>query len=134
MDRMNTEFNRLLDKWASDLNKLSRSWTIDLEADLERYIDSFVKDMINPERFMDFIKRSGVDFTGISGAAKKQSSFDPYRILGLERSASDEDIKSRHRQLLWKLHPDTAEVEGTEILLQIVMAAYEAIKMERGWQ
>ncbi|RLC91403.1 MAG: hypothetical protein DRI39_10445 [Chloroflexi bacterium] len=63
-----------------------------------------------------------------------QSGLDPYRILGLDRSASDEEIKKRYRELLHKLHPDTAGVEGTGFLLQMVLTAYETIKRERGWE
>jgi len=54
-------------------------------------------------------------------------------VLGLDKSATDEDIKKRYHELLKKLHPDTAGVEGTSFLLQMVMAAYEIIKRERGW-
>jgi len=59
--------------------------------------------------------------------------FHTYQALGLERSASDEEIKKRYRILLHKLHPDTAGVEGTAFLLQMVLVAYEMIKEERGW-
>ncbi|MDY6916854.1 MAG: J domain-containing protein [Chloroflexota bacterium] len=69
-----------------------------------------------------------------SSGAAGQSGVDPYRILGLDRSASDDEVKHRYRELLLKLHPDTAGVEGTETLLQLVMVAYSQIERERGWR
>jgi len=60
-------------------------------------------------------------------------SFDPYRVLGLDKSATDDAVKSRYRQLLRKLHPDTAGVKGTEFLVQVVNTVYTQIAKERGW-
>jgi curved DNA-binding protein CbpA len=56
-----------------------------------------------------------------------------YRILGLERTASDEEIRKRYRDLAKRLHPDVAGKE-TEHLFKLVQAAYETIKAERGWR
>jgi len=53
-----------------------------------------------------------------------------YHILGLEKSASDEEIKKRYRDLAKRLHPDVAGKE-TEHLFKLVQAAYEQIKRER---
>jgi curved DNA-binding protein CbpA len=64
----------------------------------------------------------------------KQGGFDPYRVLSLERLASDEEVKKRYRELLIKLHPDTAGIRGTDFLLQMMIAAYQQIAKERGWQ
>ena len=131
---MEREPDTLRDKWVCELGKLGKSWMGDLEGEITRQLGNLATDLFNPERIMEFMKRSGVDFTGISGGLRDKSSIDPYRILGLERSASDEEIKKRYRNFLWILHPDTAGVEGTEGLLQNVMSAYEAISKERGWQ
>jgi DnaJ-domain-containing protein 1 len=124
----------LRDKWACDLGKLGKSWMNDLEGEIERQLNNLATDLFNPKKIMEFIKRSGVDFTGISGGLQNRSLADPYRTLGLQRSASDEEIKTRYRKLLWILHPDTAGAEGTEELFRAVTDAYEAIKKERGWQ
>jgi preprotein translocase subunit Sec63 len=64
----------------------------------------------------------------------QQPGFDPYQVLGLDKSASDEAIKKRYRELLQHLHPDTAGREGTSFLLQMVLAAYKLIEVQRGWQ
>lgn len=62
------------------------------------------------------------------------AGIDAYRVLGLDKSASDEEIKKRYRELLVKLHPDTAGVRGTEFLFQFITAAYHQISRERGWR
>ena len=80
------------------------------------------------------MKSTGIDPAQFQGMMSRQAAFDPYRILGLDKSASDEEVKKRYHELLRKLHPDTAGVEGTAFLLQMVLAAYEMIKRERGWQ
>lgn len=61
------------------------------------------------------------------------AGIDPYRVLGLNKTATDDQVKKRHRELLMKLHPDTAGTKGTEFLLQMVIAAYRQIAGERGW-
>jgi len=58
----------------------------------------------------------------------------PYRIMGLENNATDDQVKKRHRELAIKMHPDTAGIEGTGFLFQLVEAAYQQISRERGWQ
>ena len=57
----------------------------------------------------------------------------PYRILGLEENAPDDQVKKRHRELAIKLHPDTAGIQGTGFLFQLVEAAYQQISRERRW-
>ncbi len=59
---------------------------------------------------------------------------DPYQVIGLDKSSTDEQIKKRHRELAFKLHPDTAGIKGTEFLFKLVMAAYKQIAQQRGWQ
>ena len=127
------DFQNLHRKWACELEKLGKSWMGEIEAEVSRYIGDLSKTLFNPEMIMEFKKRSGIDLTGMSGSVSGETDFDPYRIMGLDKTASDEEVKTRYRQLLRKLHPDTSEVEGTDTLFLLVTAAYEAIKKERGW-
>lgn len=54
---------------------------------------------------------------------------DPYKVLGLERGASDEEVKKAYRTLAKKYHPDANP--GDEYAarkMQEINAAYEQIK------
>jgi DnaJ-domain-containing protein 1 len=62
------------------------------------------------------------------------AGIDAYRVLGLDKSASEEEVKTRYRELIKKLHPDTSGTEGTSLFFQMVLAAYQVIKAERRWQ
>ncbi|WP_237753286.1 J domain-containing protein [Dehalococcoides mccartyi] len=64
----------------------------------------------------------------------RPSGMDSYHMLGLDKSVTDDQVKKRYRELVIKLHPDTAGVKGTEFLFQLVTAAYQQISKERGWQ
>lgn len=58
---------------------------------------------------------------------------DPYHILGVDWSSSNDLIKKRYRELIKRLHPDTAAYKGddTSFQFQMVQAAFEMIKRER---
>jgi curved DNA-binding protein len=51
---------------------------------------------------------------------------DPYFVLGVDRTASEEDIKSAYRRLAKKYHPDRPD--GNEEKFKRVSEAYESIK------
>lgn len=68
--------------------------------------------------------------TGVFGKAGTMG-MNPYVMLGLEKSATDEEVKTRFRELAKLLHPDTATVEGTSFLFQMVNIANEMIARER---
>ena len=60
---------------------------------------------------------------------------DPYQVLGVDRSASDEDIKKAYRSLSRKYHPDANvnnpnKAQAEEKFKQI-QAAYQRIMKER---
>ena len=130
---MGGEFENLVDSWIADVDGLGKKWMAQLQDGVARHIDALTRDAFDPKQFMDFLMRSGVNLSDLPGVIHSQRLFDPYRILGLDSSATEEEVKKRYRTLLYKLHPDTAGAEGTAALFQIVMTAYEAIKRERGW-
>ena len=102
--------------------------------ELQGFMNDLLKDAFDPRKLMAFIRSMGIDISQLPGMVSQQPGFDPYQILGLDKSATDEEVKKRYRLLVHKLHPDTAGIEGTSFLLQMVLAAYKIIERERGWQ
>ena len=97
------------------------------------WIQDLLSDSFNPESFLRFVASMGIDLSRIPDLVGQVGGVDPYRVLGLEKAATDEEVKRRYRELLIKLHPDTAGVRGTDFLLQMMIAAYGQIAKERGW-
>jgi DnaJ like chaperone protein len=65
---------------------------------------------------------------------------DPFRILGVGREASDQDIRNAHRKLVVDNHPDRLMAQGmpqefvemANEKLATINAAYDEIKKQRG--
>ena len=101
---------------------------------VHRWMDDLLRDAFDPESFLRYAAGLGVDLSQVPKMVGQTGGIDPYRVLGLDQSASDDQIKKRYRELLHKLHPDTSGTEGTAWFFQMVLAAYEKIRKERGWQ
>ncbi len=86
---------------------------------------------------------SAYDFERVASgraARRGQPEVDPYTVLGVVRSASNDDIKQAYRRLLREHHPDRLIAQGmpkefidvaTEKMATINVA-YDQIKAERG--
>ena len=98
------------------------------------WMDDLLRDAFNPESFLRYVAGMGIDLSQIPNLVGQRDGLNPYRVLGLEKTATDEEVKKRYRELLIKLHPDTAGVKGTDFLLQMMIAAYREIAKERGWE
>ena len=57
--------------------------------------------------------------------AEEEMSHDPFKVLGLKRSASDEDIKTKYRELILIHHPDKG---GDHDEFLKVQQAYDFLK------
>jgi len=119
-----------------DLERINQKVQEVLE-DLQKYtgrqIEDGLKGALDSALLQSLFKSAGFDASALSGLRGKVPGFDPYRILGLEKSASDEEVKKRYRERVYQFHPDTAG-PGMEFHFQCTLAAYEMIKRERGWQ
>jgi len=122
------------DNGQNPLIRISQRWREVVQEEIQRWIADLMKDALNPARLTQFIRSMGIDVSQLANMVGQEPGFDAYRVLGLDKLVSDQEVKKRYRNLLHKLHPDTAGIEGTELLLQLVMAAYEQIANERGWK
>jgi DnaJ like chaperone protein len=65
---------------------------------------------------------------------------DPYEVLGIDRSASDEEVKRTYRKLIRENHPDTLMAQGVpqEFIdlanekMATINAAYDRVEKQRG--
>lgn len=110
-----------------------------IQEELNQYVkelmNQVMKDAFDPAKLMDMLKSMGVDpskLAGMVGMVGQQPGFDPYQVLGLDKSASDEEVKKRYREMMAKVHPDKVGQEMS-FLAAIVNAAYDMIKMQRKW-
>lgn len=54
---------------------------------------------------------------------------DPYKILGVSRRASGDEVKKAYRQLVMIHHPDKG---GDSIVVTRINSAYSVIRKKRG--
>ena len=80
-------------------------------------------------------KAAGENSSRSNTQARGSSAFwDPYKILEIQRGASQEDIKKAYRQLAGKYHPDKVEHLGDEFKVlaeqrfKEVQQAYQELK------
>ena len=96
---------------------------------------------INYSDYISILARHGQSY---SGSQSKQSNSgsswgkDPYKVLGLESTASDDEVRKAYRRLAMKYHPDKVEGMGDEVKrnaeaqFREINEAYETIKNARG--
>ncbi len=117
-----------------ELEQLHRLVARNLADEMQDWMKALLSGAFTPASLLYLAESLGINLSGVPGATPQQNSLDPYRVLGMERTAKDEAVKQRYRELLMKLHPDTAGVQGTGFLLQVVLAAYKQISKERRWR
>lgn len=86
----------------------------------------------------DYLGVNERDFTALKAMFVKDTE-SAYKILEIEKSASDDEIKKAYRKMAVKFHPDKVSHLGEEHQksakekFQKVQEAYENIKKERGF-
>jgi len=120
--------NEIFDKVIKDLEGATNTAMLDLQEGMQGWIS----DSIDLSSLLKMVE--GMGLPNIMSIARGNiPGFDPYKVLGLEKTATDEEVKQRYRSLMFKLHPDTSGVRGTEFIVQMITMAYEMIEKERGW-
>ncbi|HUT07145.1 MAG TPA: DnaJ domain-containing protein [Nitrosopumilaceae archaeon] len=78
--------------------------------------------------YVDFTHtRYTEDDAEFSKAAKNSTLPDYYKILGVPRGASQDEIKKRYRELAKKFHPDKSKGEKTDETMAEFNKAYEIL-------
>ena len=102
--------------------------------ELQGMVSDTISGILDPNKLMEFIRSMGIDASQLPGMMSQQPGFDAYQVFGLEKSASDEEVKHRYRELISKLHPDASGTPATTFMFRLVLASYEIIRKERGLQ
>ena len=82
---------------------------------------------------------SAVEFESVKNMFYRNVDSD-YKILGVESSVSDEEVKKAYRKMAISFHPDKVATMGEEYQkgakekFQQIQDAYEAIKKRRGFK
>lgn len=124
---------RSLDEVFNEVIKVLQGGVEGAMLHLQEGMQEWLTDSIDLTSLLKMVEGMGIpNIMGMVGAP--MPGMDYYKILGLEKTATDKEVKERYRSLIFKLHPDQSEVKGTEFLYQMVIIAYEMIEKERGWK
>ena len=85
----------------------------------------------------DYMGITNSDFASVKAMFIKETD-SAYKILGIDSSATDEEVKKAYREMAKKNHPDLVTNLGEEVRqaaekkFQEINGAYESIKKQRG--
>lgn len=126
-----------LGKTMKDLQSSLEKATKDLQGgidnamlNLQQGMQKYLANSIDLSKLLKMIERMGLPNI-IGMKAPTMPGMDFYKVLGLEKTASNNEIKERYKVIMGKLHPDIAGEEVT-FLAALVNTAYGIICKERG--
>jgi DnaJ like chaperone protein len=96
-------------------------------------------EMSEIQRISTMLGVSGVEFESVKNMFYRNVDSD-YKILGIESSATDEEVKKAYRKMAISFHPDKVAAMGEEYQkgakekFQQIQDAYEAVKKRRGFK
>jgi len=135
LERMLRRVGELSEQMRSSLQEFSERLVRDIQEGISSSISQLMTGSFDRKAFAEWLNGMGLSGTDLSQLARmlrQQPSWDPYRVLGLDSSAGDDEVKRRYRELVRKIHPDVAG-PGTEFLTMLVNVAYRDIGRQRGW-
>ena len=135
LERMLRRVGELSEQMRSSLQEFSERLVRDIQEGISSSISQLMTGSFDRKALAEWLNGmglSGTDLSQLAGMPGQQPSWDPYRVLGLDSSAGDDEVKRRYRELVRKIHPDVAG-PGTEFLTMLVNVAYRDIGRQRGW-
>jgi len=143
-------FNQNIKNKGISLNKISNLFNLGLNYESKLQVIHFLfgiakadgsisqKEINKLLEFSNLFKLSYADFLSIKAMFIKEVDND-YKILEVDKSASDEEIKKSYRALAKKHHPDKVQhlgeayVKAAQDKFQKIQKAYQNIKVKRGF-
>ena len=143
-------FNQNFKNKGISLNKISNLFNLGLNYESKLQVIHFLFGIAKADggisqqeinkllEFSNLFKLSYADFLSIKAMFIKEVDND-YKILEVDKSASDEEIKKSYRSLAKKHHPDKVQhlgeayVNAAQDKFQKIQKAYQNIKVKRGF-
>lgn len=128
-------------------NDIKLRMTYEVRVQLIHYLFGIAKadgdvssaEMAAVQRISNMLGISAIDFESVKNMFYRNVDSD-YKILGIESSATDEEVKKAYRKMAIAFHPDKVAAMGEEYQkgakekFQQIQDAYEAIKKRRGFK